>query len=44
MQAKLQAIEDNDIWSVVPLPPNKRTIGYKWIYKVKHKVDGSIEG
>ena len=25
------------------LPPGKDTVGCKWVYKVKHKVDGSIE-
>ena len=25
------------------LPTHKKPIGCKWIYKIKHKVDGSIE-
>jgi len=25
------------------LPPNKYVIGCKWVYKVKHKADGSVE-
>lgn len=37
------AIETNNTWIVIPLPPNKHSIGYNWIYKFKHKVDGSIE-
>ena len=43
MQAELTALEENKTWSLVPLPPDKYTIGCKWIYKVKHKSDGSIE-
>jgi len=25
------------------LPKGKKTIGYKWVFKIKHKADGSIE-
>lgn len=40
---ELLAMETNRTWTVVPLPPNKHTIGCKWIYKIKYKSDGSIE-
>ncbi|MDV3143325.1 MAG: reverse transcriptase domain-containing protein, partial [Sweet potato little leaf phytoplasma] len=43
MKAELNAMETNNTWDVVPLPSNKHTIGCKWIYKVKHRADGSIE-
>ena len=33
----------NGTWEIVDLPPGKVAIGSKWIYKLKHKVDGSIE-
>jgi hypothetical protein len=28
---------------IVDLPPNVKPIGSRWVYKVKHKADGSIE-
>lgn len=28
---------------MVPLPPNKKPIGSKWVFKVKLKSDGSLE-
>ena len=31
-----------ETWELVPLPKGKRTIGFKWVYKVKHNSDGSI--
>lgn len=26
-----------------PFPKGKKTIGFRWIYKIKHKANGSIE-
>ncbi|XP_043694341.1 uncharacterized mitochondrial protein AtMg00820-like [Telopea speciosissima] len=43
MQAKIQALNQNQTWSLVPLPPGKKSIGCKWIYKIKWRSDGSIE-
>ena len=43
MQAELAALHKNNTWEVVPVPPGKKLIGYKWVYKVKLKVDGSLE-
>ena len=43
MQAEIAALELNNTWSVVNLPPHKQPIGCKWIYKIKHRADGTIE-
>ena len=43
MQAELIALEANHTWSITPLPSHKTSIGCKWVYKIKHKADGSIE-
>lgn len=43
MQEELQAMENNNPWSVVKLPAGKQTIGSRWIYKVKTRSDGSVE-
>ncbi|KAL4027854.1 hypothetical protein IC575_011044 [Cucumis melo] len=43
MKAELEAMETNQTWSIVPLPKGKNSIGCRWVYKIKHKVDGSIE-
>lgn len=40
---ELRALEKNKTWTLTDLPPGKRTVGCKWIFSVKHKVDGSIE-
>ena len=33
----------NDIWEVVPRLEGKFVVTSKWIYKIKHAVDGSVE-
>ena len=43
MQAEYDAIVKNGTWYLVDLPPGKKTIGTKWVYKLKQKPDGSID-
>lgn len=32
----------NDVWEIVPRPEGKSVITSKWVYKINHVVDGSI--
>jgi hypothetical protein len=43
MTDELKALEANNTWSLTHLPLGKHPIGSKWVYKVKLKVDGSLE-
>ncbi|CAH9126867.1 unnamed protein product, partial [Cuscuta epithymum] len=43
MRDEIAALEKNSTWSLVPLPTGKRALGCRWVYKVKHKSDGSVE-
>ena len=43
MTAKIVALEENQTWTLTPLPTGKKPIGCKWVYKIKYKADGSIE-
>nr|KYP70473.1 Retrovirus-related Pol polyprotein from transposon TNT 1-94 [Cajanus cajan] len=43
MVEEIKALEENNTWTLVPLPKNKRPIACKWVYKLKHKVDGTID-
>ncbi|KAL0286173.1 UNVERIFIED_CONTAM: Retrovirus-related Pol polyprotein from transposon TNT 1-94 [Sesamum calycinum] len=33
----------NNVWELVDLPTGRKTIGNKWVLKVKRKADGSID-
>ncbi|GKE64471.1 retrotransposon protein, putative, ty1-copia subclass [Tanacetum coccineum] len=35
-------MKDNQVWVLVDLPPNGRTIGSKWLFKKKTNMDGNI--
>jgi hypothetical protein len=43
MTKEYQSIINNDVWEIVPRPKNKDVVSSKWLYKIKHVVDGSIE-
>ena len=43
IQAEYLALINNGTWSLVSPPPNTNIVGCKWVYRVKLKVDGSIE-
>ena len=43
MIKEYQSIMKNDVWDVVPRPEGKSFVTSKWIYKIKHAADGSIE-
>jgi hypothetical protein len=43
MTEEYKSITKNDVWEVVPRPKNKHVVSSKWIYKLKHTRDISIE-
>jgi hypothetical protein len=40
MDEKMAALDVNANWELVALLEDKKAIGCKWVYKVKHNVDG----
>lgn len=40
---ELQTLEHNGTWELVPLPPEKSTIGCRWLYAIKVRSDCKID-
>ena len=43
MDEEIESMKKNHVWDLVDLPPGRKTIGNKWVLKIKRKADGSIE-
>ena len=43
MAREISALEENHTWEYAVLPPGKRALGSKWVYKIKYHADGTIE-
>jgi len=43
MELEIQSLKDNNTWILVDLPPNRKPIKGRWVYKTKLKQDGSID-
>ncbi|GJR92849.1 retrotransposon protein, putative, ty1-copia subclass [Tanacetum coccineum] len=42
MNVEMQSMKDNEVWELVDLPPNGKTIGHKWLFKKKTDMDGAV--
>ncbi|GJS63073.1 retrotransposon protein, putative, ty1-copia subclass [Tanacetum coccineum] len=42
MNVEMQSMKDNDVWELVELPPNAKTVGHKWLFKKKTDMDGAV--
>jgi len=43
MNHELQALEQNHTWILTSLPPRKKALTSKWVYKTKYNPDGAVE-
>jgi hypothetical protein len=43
MMEEYTSIMKNNVWEIVPRPKNKFVVSSKWIYKIKHATNGSID-
>nr|GEW31135.1 hypothetical protein [Tanacetum cinerariifolium] len=37
-----KSMKDNEVWDLVELPPNGKTVGSKWLFKKKTSMDGVV--
>jgi hypothetical protein len=42
MDEEMATLDPNATWELVALPKDKKPIGCKWVYKVKHNADGYV--
>ncbi|GJY67067.1 ribonuclease H-like domain-containing protein [Tanacetum coccineum] len=43
MNQEMEALNGNKTWEIIDLPSNKKSIGSKWVFKVKYKANGEVE-
>nr|GEV45619.1 protein TORNADO 1 [Tanacetum cinerariifolium] len=42
MNVEMQSMKDNEVWVLIELPPNRKTVGSKWLFKKKTDMDGNV--
>nr|GEX55085.1 Gag/Pol protein [Tanacetum cinerariifolium] len=42
MNVEMKSMKDNEVWYLVDLPPNGKTVGSKWLFKKKTDMDGVV--
>ena len=43
MIEEMKALHKNYNWELVKLHSGNKTVGYKWVFIVKHNADGSVD-
>jgi hypothetical protein len=43
MHEEIQALRVNRTWTLMSFDPSMNVVGSRWVYKIKHRSDGSIE-
>ena len=43
MAKEIQALERNETWVLEDLPPAKKSMSCKWVYRVKYNSDGTVQ-
>jgi hypothetical protein len=43
METELSSMHKNNTWTIVTLPPGRTPIGYRWIYKIKLNLNGTVQ-
>ena len=43
MNEEIRSLQKNSTWEVIDLPMGKILVGCRWVFTIKHKMDGTIE-
>ncbi|GKC39498.1 retrotransposon protein, putative, ty1-copia subclass [Tanacetum coccineum] len=42
MNVEMKSVKDNEVWELVDLPLDAKTVGHKWLFKKKTDMDGAV--
>ncbi|GJV06432.1 retrotransposon protein, putative, ty1-copia subclass [Tanacetum coccineum] len=42
MNVEMQFMKNKEVWDLIDLPPNGKTVGSKWLFKKKTDMDGAV--
>ncbi|GKE34750.1 retrotransposon protein, putative, ty1-copia subclass, partial [Tanacetum coccineum] len=42
MNVEMQSMKENEVWELVDLPLDGKTVGHKWLFKKKTNMDGAV--
>ena len=43
METEMKSLKENEVWDLVKIPPGRKTVGSKWVYKKKTGAYGSVQ-
>ena len=43
IKKEMKFLQENDVWDLVKLPPGRKIIGSKWVFKKKTGADSTVE-
>jgi hypothetical protein len=43
MQQEMDSLQEHDVWELTELSKDRKAVGCKWVFKVKHNADASVE-
>ena len=43
VETEMKYLEESEVWNLVKLPPGRKLVGSKWVFKKKTGSDGSVE-
>jgi hypothetical protein len=42
-QEEYDALHQHDVWELCELPPDRKAVGCRWVYRIKTNTDGTVE-
>ena len=42
MKSEMKSLEEHNTWKLVSMPPGKKAVGCKWVFRIKRDPSGEI--